>query len=66
MLVAQILGKDYYELTDLSLCEQEDEFGPDDDEIKAIQQDQQIKRRPKARNMLFTVMPGNDATYPAL
>lgn len=65
MLVAQVLGKECYKfMTDFSLHEQE--FGPDDNEIKAIQQDQRIKRRPKARNMLFTVMPGNDATYPAL
>lgn len=41
-------------------------FVPDEDEIKAIRSDKHIKRKPKARDMLFTDMPGNDATYPAL
>jgi hypothetical protein len=37
----------------------------DDDEIAKIRQDKEIKQRPKVRNMMFTVMPGNDSTEPA-
>lgn len=43
-----------------------EDFDPTEDELKAIEQDKLIKRRPKTRNMRFTDMPGNDATYPAL
>jgi hypothetical protein len=39
---------------------------PSDDEIKRIRQDNEIKRKPNVRDMLFTDMPGNDSTYPAL
>jgi hypothetical protein len=56
MLVAEILtGK---------ACESSSDIQPSEDEIKAIQLDKKIKRRPKARDMLFTVMPGNTSTYP--
>lgn len=44
----------------------QDDDGPDRDEFNRINQDKQLKRRPRARDMLFTVMPGNDSTYPAL
>jgi hypothetical protein len=43
-----------------------DDLDPSDDEIKNIRLDKQTKLRPKVRNMLFTDMPGNDSTYPAL
>ena len=41
-------------------------LNPSEDEIKGIQLDNQIKRRPKVKNMLFTDMPGNDSSQPAL
>lgn len=45
-------------------CDTDSDFGPDEDEIKAIQLDKVIKARPKARNMVFTTLPGNTSTYP--
>jgi hypothetical protein len=42
-----------------------EDIAPNQDELKRIEADKKIKRRPKVRDMLFTDMPGNDATYPA-
>jgi hypothetical protein len=39
--------------------------GPNRDEFNRIVQDKYLKKRPRARAMLFTVMPGNDSTYGA-
>lgn len=41
------------------------EFEPSEDEIKAIQLDKILKKRPKAHNKLFTVMTGSEVSEPA-
>lgn len=54
-----------FEILTGSLREMDSEFEPSEDEIKAIQLDKILKKRPKAHNKLFTVMTGSEVSEPA-